>query len=285
LTASAGLLSLTAAVLRATSIVTDQEAAWIIILIPIALLLGLFVYRAPLRDASNARLSIHLDRGISEHTIDSTLRRFRPSGEILILQTWIPGFDLPFDGPPTRDEKWRECIQDSLVGAPRSQEPSVHMRILLLGSEEVLRNRIRHRADIARAQRASIPMSETVLEHAVEEAKARIDTTATNLLALQKAVKAHIDEHRSEASFQVEIRYYRITPCSPIYIFGSQALLTGFYDHRWTSDRAPAVRLGNPDSAEWVYFKTQFECVWDLTPENGESVTTHTTPYPEWRKP
>ncbi|MHC4478035.1 MAG: hypothetical protein ACYTEL_20550 [Planctomycetota bacterium] len=294
ITAVSAFVGVSAGALAALRIITpDIQGVLIIVTITVAaaIAVSILIHRSFKRDLCRVVPTLHLDRDPAQHTIDLHFKNFLPTGDISILQTWIPesGYVVEERCCPPRIQRWQRYLQDSIVRNYRISKNPIHLSVLLLGSEDVLRNRIRYRWDLA-GKYKSYPFCDDELEMAVDEAKKRIDSIHNALLELEKGVGKYLADNEIPTTFQVDIRYYRVTPYGPIYIFGDQALLTGFYDPRWTSDRAPAVRLDNPNSAEWIYFSTLFENIWSLkhthTSERippDDETTIYTTHAPAWR--
>jgi len=294
ISAVASSVGLIASALIALDVITPSIRGIAIIIITTvgaAIGVGVLVFRRISTEYQRVRPTIHLDRDSAYHTIDLHFKEFLPDGDISILQTWIPeSRDEPKGSIRTdRIERWQEFLQDAIVGNRATAVESIRFKVLLLGSEEVLRNRIRYRWDLAHLYNFKYPLRGKELEEIVIGRKNQIENIHKALLHLEKNIKKYLED-KVTTDFSVSIRYYRVTPCGPIYIFGKHALLAGFYDHRWTSDRAPAIRLDNAKSAEWVHFQTQFDCIWslkdplaplDVPPDNRTTIyTTHT---PSWR--
>jgi hypothetical protein len=250
---------------------------------------GILVNRLIRRERHKVKPTIYLDQVGALNTIDDHFKVFEPTGDILILQTWIP------QNPPVpkaidstaRIRKWEAHLIDAVDRYRKDIDRVIHLKVLLAGSEEILRNRLRFRWDVARDYGAPFPsteypLPEKQLDQVVADKKRHISTIANDLFYLRDNIDKHIyDKQGQRDRFRVLIGYYTVTPCGPLYVFGQKALLAGFYDHRWTSDLAPTIRLDNPNSAEWAHFVTQFECIWQLSrpdPRNekkSEPTTDH----------
>ncbi len=294
-----GLLSY--AFVRLNIITPSIEGTVIILTITIsaAFAFSILIHRSIKAQFQHAIPTIHLDRDPAQHTIDLNLKNFIPTGDISILQTWIPESRFETEGYATynRIKRWQKYIQDSIVNNQNVARSNIRLKVLLLGSEEVLRNRLKYRWDISKTyaknkknEKIEYPLSIKCLRDTVNKHKRGIDELHKSLLELEVGVQKYLRQHNVLTDFKVSIRYYRITPCGPIYIFGEKAMLLGFYDHRWTSDRAPAIRIDNSKAVEWLYFSTLFQCIWDLKDPNvrlgvpaDNNTTLYTTQSPSWK--
>jgi hypothetical protein len=228
-------------------------------------------YKIISKQIQKVKVTIHLDLDVlkkdqKEHIIDKEFRKFFPNGDISILQTWIPRAVPQLDVGKSRIDIWREHLQNAILKHGNKCKKLIHIRFLLLGSEEVLRNRIRYRWDVAKTQKKNngYPLPESALENALNDAKQSIKKLHNILIEMEKEINKFLEGKDIQTRVRVSIRYYKVTPCGPIYIFGNNVLLAGFYDPRWTSDSAPTIRLENHKSAEWKSFSTQFEDIWNL---------------------
>jgi len=221
------------------------------------------------RQIQKTKVTIHLDmeqgEKKKEHIIDEEFKRFVPDGDIWILQTWIPRVDPPEFPTKPRLDIWREHLQSAILKYGNKCKKLIRIKVLLLGSEAVLLNRIRYRFDIAQTQNNfSYPLPEEGLINVLRDAKNRIEKVHNKLIEMETNINNFLKEKGIQTCVRVSIRYYKVTPCSPIYIFGNRVLLAGFYDPRWTSDAAPTIRLENQESAEWKSFSTLFDDIWEL---------------------
>jgi hypothetical protein len=292
LAAGATILSTLLSGLIFVEVITQKYAGYVILsccILSVAML-ALLYFRVRVKIGA----TIHLDESMKayEHTIDLLFRNFVPRGDISLLQTWVPENqeDRNVKKSEPRLREWGESLCAAIRKHRRLAEKrgTITLKALLLGSETVLRNRVRYRWDLAEQAGADYPFRGDDLDKAVAEAKDRIDSTLAGLIRMERTINDSLRESGISCNFHVKVRFYQNTPCGPLYIFGDQAILAGFFDYRWTSDKAPAVRVGSPGSLEWIYFFMQFETIWWLRPKRKEEPAAetdrlYTKSFPSWK--